>query len=78
MERIQLNIIISVFHYCFTPKNENNQEIIKDNELNIFIYIILIISFLNFENNFLRIFMEINYFYQQNKYTGYLFNFRIE
>ena len=57
MERIQLNIIISLFHYYFTPKNENNQEIINDNELNIFIYIILIISFLNFENNFLRISM---------------------
>lgn len=57
MERIQLNIITSLFHYYFTPKNENNQEIIKDNELNIFIYIILIISFLNFENNFLRISM---------------------
>lgn len=57
MERIQLNIIISLFHYYFTLKNENNQEIIKDNELNIYIYIILIISFLNFENNFIRISM---------------------
>lgn len=57
MERIQLNIIISLFHYYFTLKNQNNQEIIKDNELNIYIYIILIISFLNFENNFIRISM---------------------